>query len=482
MESSKNSLRKQVSAQANANSLAAEPSWRQSQVFTHATEAIFIKDLVGHVVDMNPAAERQYGWSREELIGKSIKTLVPPDEHQERDELMARCVQGEEIRGVEGTRITKSGEVRAVLLSLSLLTDDLGQPAHIMAFSEEITERKRTEQALYESRERIRAIFNVATDAIITIDQRGIITDANPATERMFGYAGGELIGQNVSILMPPPYRDEHDGYIKRYLETGKAQIIGVGREVTAKRKDGSVFPISLAVSEVDHLLMFVGMIHDISARKELERYLAESRSDEKRYLSQELHDGLGSLMTGIAMLAQTLHLKMSRTGLPEADQVADLVKHIREAHEQVRRISRGLLPVEVVPGGLRAALRELAKRTSKADKLDCKLVVRGEVAIRSPNDATHLYRIAQEAVSNAVRHGRPSEIVLGLEADGCLVRLSVRDNGIGIQESPDGRKGMGLRTMKYRAEQIGATLTVAPAESDGTVVTCTYPIEASGG
>src|SRR4051812_27560381 len=105
------------------------------------------------------------------------------------------------------------------------------------------------DEALLQSEARTRAIVNTAVDAIITIDESGIIDSINPASEKLFGYKAPELVGRNVKVLMPEPYRREHDGYLRNYLQTGMARIIGIGREVTGMRKDGTLFPLSLAVS-----------------------------------------------------------------------------------------------------------------------------------------------------------------------------------------------------------------------------------------
>ena len=115
----------------------------------------------------------------------------------------------------------------------------------------DVTPRKQAEEALRESQARIQAILDTAVDAIITIDEQGIVEIANPAVERLFGYAPADLIGRNVSMLMPSPHRERHDEYLARYLSTGEARVIGIGRELEGLRRDGTTFPLELALSEV---------------------------------------------------------------------------------------------------------------------------------------------------------------------------------------------------------------------------------------
>ena len=147
---------------------------------------------------------------------------------------------------------------------------------------------------------KLRGILESAVTAIITIDDRGLIESTNPATERLFGYAAAELIGQNVKMLMPEPYEAKHDGYITNYLETGVKKIIGIGREVSGRRKDGTTFPLHLSVSEfsADGRRYFTGMIHDLSDRKHVEEALRES---ERRLAQAQKMEAVGQLTGGIA-------------------------------------------------------------------------------------------------------------------------------------------------------------------------------------
>lgn len=226
-----------------------------------------------------------------------------------------------------------------------------------------------TDETIRENLEKLSAILKTAADAIITIDHMGVITAANPATANLFGYAEGELIGQGVHVLMPEPFRAEHAGYLRRYLDTGQARIIGTHRELTARRKDGSTFPIELSVSEFHDGSgpMFTGIIHDITRRRELEKRLSEARIEEQHRVADELHDGLGGQMTGIGLLAKALLNRLQAEGSPHTGEVAELVRHIEDAHAQLRSISRGLSPVEMLPHGLTQALEDLAAQTNKA-------------------------------------------------------------------------------------------------------------------
>ena len=150
-----------------------------------------------------------------------------------------------------------------------------------------------------ENEERLRAILHTAVDAIVTIEASGEIESVNPAAERMFGYTRGELLGRNVSMLMPPPWREEHDRYIARYLRTGEARIIGIGREIEAQRKDGSVFPVDLAVSEVrlPGRRLFTGIVRDLTERREMEER-ARLRLEGAAHTARLLE--LGEMCSGI--------------------------------------------------------------------------------------------------------------------------------------------------------------------------------------
>jgi PAS domain S-box-containing protein len=337
------------------------------------------------------------------------------------------------------------------------------------------------------------AIVNMAVDAIITIDERGLITTANPATERLFGYAASELVGRNVSMLMPQPYSAEHDGYLANYLSTGIARIIGIGREVSGMKRDGTIFPMSLAVSEVrlGNQRMFTGIVHDLTGRRRLEREVLLAATNEQRRIGHELHDGVCQDLAGLSMGLGLVARKLAAKGLTaEADSIRKLDDSVRATADQARKLAHGLNPVDIEAGGLPGALELLAAQLSAASGVTCHFHWDQRAQAPDAAAATHLYRIAQEAIGNAVRHGKPTRIDLHLIGmDGQLI-LRLEDDGHGLPAahyapSPEGQParptnarpsrpaGIGMHTMNYRARVIGATFDIRPRPDGGTVVTC---------
>ncbi len=351
-------------------------------------------------------------------------------------------------------------------------------------------------QIIREKHEHLQAIWDSAFDAIITIDSRGLIETANRAAEKMFGYTSAELLGQNVKLLMPKPYSDEHDGYLQRYHQTGQERILNTPRELVALRKDGSTFPIDLSVTQVDHSGYFTGIIRDISDRKRLQRHILEISSEEQRRIGRELHDGTGQELTGLSLTAGAL-LEMidalpitNGQGQTERQLDEDAFNRIRntiakvnqkliEANRHVHELSHGIMPVQIDSGALQSSLEELASSTNLPPTIHCRFDCPLPVTVSNNSAATHLYRIAQEAVNNALRHSQASEIVLSLKQNGKELVLEVLDNGIGIDETyrriAEAKKdhGMGMRTMQYRAGIIGGTLQIERRKTGGTSVRC---------
>lgn len=343
---------------------------------------------------------------------------------------------------------------------------------------------KGSETALHDSEERLRAILETAVEGIITIDERGIIESMNPAAERLFGYPSHEVIGKNVSLLMPAPYREEHDGYLANYLRTGQAKIIGIGREVVGQRKDGTIFPMDLAVSQVKlaNKRLFTGFVRDITERKRVEGIQAALEESQKQVLAisereqtrfgAELHDGLGQELTAIELMCQAVRSDLhSHPALKK--QLDRICGFLREAIAHTRSLARGLSPVHLGSSGLAEALAELAARTSELGRIKSDFSCPSPVVVDDNLVAGHFFRIAQEAVNNAVKHAHARTIIIRLSQSNAGLLLEISDDGKGMPATPSPDRGMGLQVMKHRAGVIGAELQVKSKSGQGVTVAC---------
>lgn len=338
--------------------------------------------------------------------------------------------------------------------------------------------RVRFEHELRDTAARLRGIVDTAVDGIITIDERGIVETINPAGERIFGYPANEVIGHNVSMLMPEPYHSEHDGYLERYRRTGERRIIGIGREVRGRRKDGTEFPMDLAVSaaQMGRRRIFTGLVRDITERKRLEQEILEISDHEQRRIGSDLHDDLCQRLAGIRFSCDALKSTLNKA---PADNIAERVDKIAtglsEAIDRARMLARGLAPVALEANGLASALQELTDGVGKLFGIECSFESKGRIAINDALAATHLYRITQEAINNALKHGRPSRLLVSLKKAGAKATLMIQDNGAGFSTDGQYAKGMGLRTIAYRAGMIGADLQIKSEPGQGTQIICTF-------
>ena len=338
-------------------------------------------------------------------------------------------------------------------------------------------------QAALQASEQISsAIVETAVNAIITINSACIIETANTATERLFGFQRSEIIGRNISMLMPQPYRDRHDSYVGSYLESGVKRIIGIGREVVGQRKDGSVFPIDLSVGEAvlpSGRRIFTGIIRDLTERKALEDKILHISEEEQSRIGQDIHDDLCQQLAAIGCLAKVAQQKLAKAGSAEEQSLAEIVHLVSRASTRARETSRGLMPVVIDSGGLMAALEELAQSTARAFEVACDFRYDNPVQVADNKLSVQLFRVAQEAVSNAVKHGQARRVDIHLARQNGNIVLNIRDNGVGIPDLPSKGTGMGLLTMSHRAQMLGGTLKIEPRQGGGTQVTCSVPLPA---
>lgn len=548
-------------------------------------------------VRVNDILATAAGYSAGNCIGQRISNLFPKLRPALRP-LIRQALAGAVVRDQKISGFTRTSPVTTQHWRVSFFPVREGERiVGVGMVVVDVTEQNQIERSHRESEERLRAILNTVVDSVITIDRRGNIMSVNQATTRMFGYTEADLIGQNVKILMPSPYREEHDRYLANYRRTGRQRIIGNGREVEARRRDGTRFPIDLAVSKVDHLNLFTGLIRDISERNlaqdkirrneqalaaffehspiglvwtdirgrisrvnpaqlamlarserevvghligefdagrelmplidiitepdtmvqnqkallrnangnikhvlvdvsavrregqivrvdwfirdvsrrvELEREVLAITERERQRLGQDLHDDLCQTLTGIGFRCDTLAQELSVTAMKSSAEAQNIARMIRDAAKHTRILARGLSPVSLQTDGLETALQELAARTKDLFRVDCRFRCRTPVDITDEAVGFHLYRIAQEAVSNAIKHGRPKRIDIELTRTDNEIVLGVSNDGRRFPRNARTNKGMGLRVMQYRAGVIGGTLVVQRDPKSGTAVVCT--------
>ncbi|MEO8578149.1 MAG: sensor histidine kinase, partial [Gemmatimonadales bacterium] len=219
----------------------------------------------------------------------------------------------------------------------------------------------------------------------------------------------------------------------------------------------------------------------DITERKQMEQAILDVSAREQRQIGQELHDGLGQHLTGIAFMSKVLEQKLSSARADEAADAAKIVRLVNEAINKTRELSRGLLPVVSNADGLMGALQRWAAEVEDLFQIQCEFVCPEPVLIPDVGMATHLFHIAQEAVNNALRHADPRRIVITVERTESSARISIEDDGTGMSAATADPPGLGLRIMSYRANIIGGSLDVHPGFGGGTVVRCRFPIADRG-
>ena len=332
-------------------------------------------------------------------------------------------------------------------------------------------ERQRVEQA----RENLLKTIEIAKEAICISSPHGTIIYTNTAMDELFGYEKGELVGKYPSALNAGP---RPEAVTEKIMEAIKEQGFWEG-EIHNKRKDGTEFISYAAISPFKDkdgkVLNFVSTQHDITQRRHLESQIVQISSREKRRIGQDLHDGLGQHLTGIAFLSKVLERKLAAKSLAEAADAQEIAKLVNQAIVESQRLARGLCPVDLRADGLMLALEEFAANVEKLFSISCNFKCEKSVLIYDNHTATHLYRIAQEAVDNAIKHSEAKHVLIGLSNVNDRTTLTVKDDGVGIPEVLDKHKGMGLNIMNYRTRTIGASFDVRRDTEGGTIVTCSF-------
>jgi PAS domain S-box-containing protein len=335
-------------------------------------------------------------------------------------------------------------------------------------------------QKIEQQAETFHTLVNTAHEAVFLTDIHGNIQFANPASEKLFGYTPGELLGRNIKLLAPSPHRDRSDKEIEDFLKTSINYVVNTERQLIGQRKDGSQFPIYLSVGEIKlkHTHLFAGLVMDLSTQQTLQREILAIPAREQQRIGEELHDGLGQQLTGLSMLAQSLLNKATK---PEYELASQLASGLHEALSQVRNLSRGLMPVQINADGFMMSLQEITESIERQSHIPIKLQIDDEVLLFDDATTTHLYRIVQESLNNAVKHANASEINVSLKIVQDYGVLEITDDGIGIPLDISNSPGLGLNIMKHRCGLFNGEIRINPTGHQGTKVCCRFPIHSGG-
>ena len=249
-----------------------------------AVDGIVVFVAAGLIQVYNQACERLFGYSSDEVTGRNVKMLMPAPYHQEHDGYLANYQNTHErkIIGIGREVVGQRKDHSTFPMYLSVGEGDLGGQKIFVGIIHDLTAHKMADDAIKEREARLRSILDTVPDAIITIDEQGTIESFSAAASRLFEYSSAEVTGKNVRMLMPSPYREQHDGYLSHYRDTGERRVIGKGRIVVGQRRDGSTFPMELAVGEVTGggRRLFTGFVRDITERRGTEQRLQELQSE----------------------------------------------------------------------------------------------------------------------------------------------------------------------------------------------------------
>lgn len=446
-----------------------EGNERLRAVIDTAVDGVILIDTTGTVLTFNKACETLFGYAADEVIGRNVRMLMPEPYHGEHDSYLRSYLDTGERKiigiGREVAARRKDGTVFPIELSVGEARQ--GDDRTFVGIIRDITARKQAERELSDSLARLRAVIDTAVDGVILIDASGTVRTFNKACEALFGYAADDVLGHNVRMLMPEPYRGEHDGYLRHYLETGERRIIGIGREVRARRKDGTVFPIELSVGEATQGEegMFVGIIRDVTARKEAETAMIlyareqerlnralkrqsqdlERSNDELRLFasaaSHDLKEPLRKIRTfGDFLLTESAE-QLDEDGRRYVDIMVDGAARMSRMIDGILAYSRaGLQDIQLSPVDLGDLWDGVC------GDLEIQIAEAGATIEIGPmptieGDPIRLQQVLQNLLSNALKYRSPARpLRVAVEAElrdhgpaGEVCVLTVADNGIGF-------------------------------------------------
>jgi PAS domain S-box-containing protein len=413
------------------------------------------------------------GYSAQEIVGRSFRILVPPDRLDNLQTIRQRILQGERIEHYETARITKDGRRTAVTTTTSPIKDAQGRIIGISAILRDLTPQKWAEAVLRQSEAALADFFEQAPLGLLWVSPDGRMLRVNRAQLAMLGQCQEDLFGRKLVEFSATPE------LVALMLERLTRHEALHDHLAQLRHRDGSLRHVLIDANgfwDKGRMLHSRWFVRDVTRRVELEKEILAIGERVQQRIGQDLHDDLCQQLTGIEFLARSLERQLSPHSPAEAARAREVTQLTRQAMTHTRELAHGMCPVDLAREGLAGALQELAARTKRLFRADCTFRCDSPVRINHEASQTHLFRIAQEAIGNAVKHGKASRIDIRLRETGSKIILGVRDNGVGFPNAVDGRKGLGLRIMQYRAGVMGGVLSVRKGRQGGTAVVCSIP------
>jgi PAS domain S-box-containing protein len=459
----------------------------------------------GEITLVNSKACKIVGYTETHLIGKNWFDLCIPGRHRtEVKEAFRKIITGEmaAVEQYENPVLTQSGHEYFIVWTNTLLKDDNGRVIGTLSSGVDITERRQIEESLRESAARLHAIVETAVDGIITINENGIIESVNSSVERLFGYTSAELVGRNVSVLMPTPYREEHDTYLSSYLKTGRKKIIGIGREVMGMRKDGATFPLRLSVSEfkVGDRRMFTGIVHDISEQKTLQHQILQTeRLAIIGKMAAKVAHEIRNPLSSISLNAELLQDEISDYDCNDTSEATSLLKSMIREIDRVSALTDEYLQFSRLPVSqpVRANFDELIrdmKESMDAELKQKKIDLDFQPAnqpLRIRIDRSQFRRALLNIVRNAIEAmPQGGKIAIWSEQKNDRAILYIQDSGTGISEdmldkifdpfftTKDFGTGLGLAVTQQVISEHGGQIACSSKMGVGTTFAIELPLD----